>query len=38
MAATQKPQLGFWQSWNLCFGFIGISAVKAAGTTYSMPG
>jgi maltose/moltooligosaccharide transporter len=21
---TQKPQLGFWQIWNMCFGFLGI--------------
>jgi maltose/moltooligosaccharide transporter len=21
---SQKPQLNFWQIWNLCFGFIGI--------------
>lgn len=21
---TQKPQLSFWQIWNMCFGFIGI--------------
>jgi len=21
---TQKPQLGFWQIWNMCFGFMGI--------------
>jgi maltose/moltooligosaccharide transporter len=20
----QKPQLGFWQIWNMCFGFLGI--------------
>ena len=20
----QKPQLGFWQIWNMCFGFMGI--------------
>src|SRR6188474_601004 len=21
---NSKPQLGFWQIWNLCFGFFGI--------------
>ena len=21
---TQKPQLSFWQIWNMCFGFLGI--------------
>jgi maltose/moltooligosaccharide transporter len=21
---TQKPQLQFWQIWNMCFGFLGI--------------
>lgn len=21
---TQKPKLGFWQIWNMCFGFFGI--------------
>ena len=21
---THKPQLGFWQIWNMCFGFMGI--------------
>jgi maltose/moltooligosaccharide transporter len=21
---TAKPQLGFWQIWNMCFGFLGI--------------
>ena len=21
---NQKPQLGFWQIWNMCFGFLGI--------------
>ncbi|WP_417457666.1 MFS transporter [Kordiimonas sp.] len=21
---TNKPQLGFWQIWNMCFGFMGI--------------
>lgn len=21
---TTKPQLGFWQIWNMCFGFLGI--------------
>ncbi|MEJ2128183.1 MAG: MFS transporter [Woeseiaceae bacterium] len=21
---TSKPQLGFWQIWNMCFGFLGI--------------
>ena len=20
----QKPTLGFWQIWNMCFGFLGI--------------
>ena len=20
----QKPQLNFWQIWNMCFGFLGI--------------
>jgi len=24
MVARQKPQLGFWQIWNMCFGFLGI--------------
>ncbi len=23
-AATAKPQLSFWQIWNMCFGFLGI--------------
>ena len=22
--AAQKPELGFWQIWNMCFGFLGI--------------
>ena len=21
---NNKPQLGFWQIWNMCFGFLGI--------------
>ena len=24
MQARQKPLLGFWQIWNMCFGFLGI--------------
>ena len=24
MQAKEKPLLGFWQIWNLCFGFLGI--------------
>ena len=24
MPAKEKPLLGFWQIWNLCFGFLGI--------------
>lgn len=24
MQVKQKPQLGFWQIWNMCFGFLGI--------------
>ena len=24
MRARQKPLLGFWQIWNMCFGFLGI--------------
>jgi maltose/moltooligosaccharide transporter len=23
-ALTPKPQLSFWQIWNMCFGFLGI--------------
>ncbi len=23
-ALTRKPQLSFWQIWNMCFGFLGI--------------
>ena len=22
--AQSKPELGFWQIWNMCFGFLGI--------------
>jgi len=21
---SRKPQLSFWQIWNMCFGFLGI--------------
>ena len=24
MQIRQKPELGFWQIWNMCFGFLGI--------------
>ena len=24
MSATAKPQLSFWQIWNMCFGFLGL--------------
>ena len=24
MNMTRKPQLSFWQIWNMCFGFLGI--------------
>jgi len=24
MPIAQKPELGFWQIWNMCFGFLGI--------------
>ena len=26
MRARQKPLLGFWQIWNMCFGFLGIQS------------
>ena len=24
MIIKQKPKLGFWQIWNMCFGFLGV--------------
>jgi len=24
VARPDKPQLSFWQIWNMCFGFLGI--------------
>jgi hypothetical protein len=31
-----KPQLSFWQIWNMCFGFLGLRSLFGGAPLYAL--